>query len=93
MTTSPGQDTAACGRPAPGGSAPIDCGGQLDRGGQRPLRTNDLVRFGKFTGNSYLWAWKGNAAAGTGTDVRYNLYPIPSNELSANPNLKQNAGY
>jgi hypothetical protein len=56
-------------------------------------RRTDLVRFGKFTGGSYLWAWKGGVAAGTSTDAKYNLYPLPANELSANPNLKQNAGY
>ena len=56
-------------------------------------RRTDLVRFGKFTGATYLWAWKGNVVAGASTDAKYNLYPIPSNELSANPNLKQNTGY
>ena len=56
-------------------------------------RRTDLVRFGRFTGGSYLWSWKGGAQAGTATDARYNLYPLPANELSANPNLKQNPGY
>ncbi|MEP7344705.1 MAG: RagB/SusD family nutrient uptake outer membrane protein [Gemmatimonadaceae bacterium] len=53
----------------------------------------DLVRFGKFTGSSYIWAWKSGVAAGKSSDALYNLYPIPANELVANPNLKQNAGY
>ena len=56
-------------------------------------RRTDLVRFGRFTGASYIWAWKGGTAAGGPTDARYNLYPLPANELSANPNLKQNPGY
>jgi starch-binding outer membrane protein, SusD/RagB family len=56
-------------------------------------RRTDLVRFGQFTGNTYLWAWKGGTAAGTGTDAHYNLYPIPASELVANPNLHQNPGY
>ncbi len=56
-------------------------------------RRTDLVRFGKFTGSSYLWAWKGGQPNGTGTDPKYNLYPLPANELVANPNLKQNPGY
>jgi hypothetical protein len=56
-------------------------------------RRTDLVRFGQFTGGTYVWAWKGGVEAGTATDVKYNLYPIPANELIANPNLKQNPGY
>ncbi len=56
-------------------------------------RRTDLVRYGQFTGGTYLWAWKGGSVGGTATDVRYNLYPLPSNELIANPNLKQNPGY
>jgi len=61
-------------------------------------RRTDLVRFGAFTGGTYIWAWKGaNAYAsdstGHPTDAHLNLYPIPANELIANPNLKQNTGY
>jgi hypothetical protein len=56
-------------------------------------RRTDLVRFGKFTGGSYIWAWKGNTVAGTATDAHLNIYPLPANELVANPNLKQNPGY
>jgi len=56
-------------------------------------RRTDLIRFGLFTGGTYLWAWKGNTPGGTSTAATFNLYPIPLNELSANPNLKQNPGY
>ncbi len=56
-------------------------------------RRVDLIRFGKFTGGSYTWAWKGGSQAGTSTDARNNLYPLPANELVANPNLVQNPGY
>lgn len=56
-------------------------------------RRTDLVRYGLFTGNTYVWSWKGGVEAGTGTDPRNNLYPIPANELIANPNLHQNPGY
>ena len=56
-------------------------------------RRTDLVRYGMFTGGTYIWAWKGGVAAGSATDAKYNLYPIPANELVANPNLKQNPGY
>jgi starch-binding outer membrane protein, SusD/RagB family len=56
-------------------------------------RRTDLVRYGRFTGASYIWAWKGGTQAGSSTDAKYNLYPLPANELVANPNLKQNPGY
>jgi hypothetical protein len=56
-------------------------------------RRTDLVRYGLFSTGTYLWAWKngvpGGAALATGRD----LYPIPANELIANPNLQQNPGY
>ena len=56
-------------------------------------RRSDLIRYGQFTGGSYLWAWKGGSKAGVATDAHLNLFPIPLNELSANPNMKQNPGY
>lgn len=56
-------------------------------------RRTDLIRFGMFTGGSYLWPWKGNVDVGAATASYRNLYPIPSNDLSANPTLKQNDGY
>jgi hypothetical protein len=58
--------------------------------GQRRM---DLIRYGLFTGGTYLWAWKGGVKAGVSTDAHFNLFPIPSNELVANPNLHQNPGY
>jgi len=56
-------------------------------------RRTDLVRYGRFTGSSYLWQWKGGAQAGTSTPAHLDLYPIPANELIANPNLHQTTGY
>ena len=56
-------------------------------------RRTDLIRYKKFTTSAYLWAWKGGVAQGTAVDDKYNLFPIPSNDLSANPNLVQNTGY
>lgn len=56
-------------------------------------RRTDLIRFGKFTGGSYLWPWKGNVAAGTSIPSTYNLFPIPLSALQANPNLTQNPGF
>ncbi|HCC32267.1 MAG TPA: RagB/SusD family nutrient uptake outer membrane protein, partial [Marinilabiliales bacterium] len=56
-------------------------------------RRTDLVRFNKFTGDSYLWAWKGNLQAGRSTDSYRDVYPIPVDDLNANKNLTQNDGY
>jgi len=56
-------------------------------------RRTDLIRFGKFTGGEYLWQWKGFVEDGTATDSKYNLFPIPAADLTANLNLKQNPGY
>ncbi len=56
-------------------------------------RRTDLVRFNKFTTGAYLWAWKGGVQSGTAVDSKYNLYPIPSTDLSSNPGLIQNSGY
>jgi hypothetical protein len=57
------------------------------------LRRTDLIRFGQFTTGAYLWAWKGGIQNGTAVDGKYNIFPIPSTDLSANPNLVQNPGY
>ena len=56
-------------------------------------RRSDLVRFGKFTSGDYLWRWKGNVYMGTGVDSKFNLMPIPSNEINSNGKLTQNPGY
>ncbi len=57
-------------------------------------RRSDLVRHHKFTGpNQALWSWKGNVAAGTRIADRYDLMPIPTNTLAAQPEFKQNPGY
>lgn len=47
-------------------------------------RRQDLIRFGVFL---VPWALK------TADDPKYLLFPIPSDQLIANPNLQQNAGY
>lgn len=56
-------------------------------------RRTDLIRFGKFTGGSYLWPWKGGTVNGTSIPDTYNVFPIPQTALEANPNLQQNTGY
>jgi len=47
-------------------------------------RRTDLIRFGMFTA---LWAYKPS------DDPHYLVYPIPTQALASNPNLKQNPGY
>jgi hypothetical protein len=54
-------------------------------------RRTDLIRFGQFTDGSYVWPWKGKVPDGTKTSPHLNLFPIPSSDLGANPNLKQNS--
>ena len=56
-------------------------------------RRQDLIRFGRFTGGSYNWAWKGNGTNGIAIPASRKLYPIPAASLASNPNLSQNTGY
>jgi hypothetical protein len=56
-------------------------------------RRTDLVRFGELTTSTYLWPWKGGVSSGVATDAKYNIFPLPAADVSANPNLKQNTGY
>ena len=58
------------------------------------MRRQDLVRFGTFS-SAGVWSFKGSQTlpAGKVTEAFHDLYPIPANELSANPKIKQNPGY
>jgi hypothetical protein len=56
-------------------------------------RRTDLIRFDKFAGSNYIWTWKGNIKEGRETDLKYNLYPLPAQDVNANPNLSQNPNY
>lgn len=56
-------------------------------------RRTDLRRFGKFTGASYNWSWKGGSQVGVGLSEFKGIFPIPTSDLNANTNLKQNTGY
>ncbi|MBR4265519.1 MAG: RagB/SusD family nutrient uptake outer membrane protein [Bacteroidales bacterium] len=55
-------------------------------------RRTDLIRFGKYT-SGYNWPWKGGVAEGKDVAAFYAVYPIPSDDMGANLNLKQNDGY
>jgi len=56
-------------------------------------RRTDLVRFGKLTSDAYIWTWKGGVATGKAVDKKFNIYPIPADDMGSNPNLVQNEGY
>jgi len=56
-------------------------------------RRQDLIRFGLYTGNQYVWAFKGGPSTGTSIDNFRALYPIPTASLATNQNLTQNPGY
>ncbi|WP_016778972.1 RagB/SusD family nutrient uptake outer membrane protein [Anaerophaga thermohalophila] len=51
------------------------------------VRRTDLIRFDAFTSDKYTWQWKGGIKDGKAVDDKYNRYPIPATELTANPNL------
>lgn len=56
-------------------------------------RRTDLIRYGLFTSGDYLWAFKGGVVNGKSVEDFRNLYPLPANDITANPNLIQNKGY
>lgn len=57
-------------------------------------RRTDLIRFGKFGGNTnYNWQWKGGIKSGVNFDAYMNVFAIPDADMDVNPNLKQNPGY
>lgn len=56
-------------------------------------RRSDLVRHGKFSGGTYNWSWKNNEANGASIAETMDLFPIPANVISAQPEFEQNPGY
>jgi hypothetical protein len=56
-------------------------------------RRTDLIRFEKFAGADYVWAFKGGEVDGVALDAYRELYPIPNADIILNPNLTQNPGY
>jgi hypothetical protein len=57
-------------------------------------RRVDLIRFGKFGGNTdYKWQWKGGVYAGRDFEAYRNVFAIPTDDLIANSKLQQNPGY
>jgi starch-binding outer membrane protein, SusD/RagB family len=68
--------------------ASIDLAGMLDERGREMYwegwRRNDMIRFGTFLNANALKPV---------TAAKCLLFPIPNNDLAANPNLSQNPGY
>jgi hypothetical protein len=61
------------------------------------IRRTDLIRFNKYT-KGYNWDWKGsdgtaNNFTGRDVDDKFKLFPIPEDEFTVNPNLKQNPNF
>ena len=56
-------------------------------------RRTDLIRFGQFTTDAYLWEFKGAVYEGAAVAEHRNLFPLPPADVNSNGNLKQNAGY
>lgn len=61
------------------------------------FRRTDLIRYGIYAGDKSggenAWEWKGGSENGASLPAYRNLFAIPSSDLTANPNLKQNEGY
>ena len=56
-------------------------------------RRSDLIRFGQFTTDAYLWEYKGAVYEGKAVDDHRNLFPLPPADVNANGKLDQNPGY
>ena len=57
-------------------------------------RRTDLIRFGIFHSDGYIWPYKGgDSFEGRAFPEYMCLFPLPLTELAANPELVQNPGY
>lgn len=56
-------------------------------------RRTDLIRFNRFSESDYLWQWKGGVMDGASVPAYRNIFPIPTIDISLNPNLEQNPNY
>ena len=57
-------------------------------------RRTDLIRFGLFHTDKYLWPYKGgDAFEGQAFPAYKCIFALPPTELAANPKLVQNPGY
>ena len=57
-------------------------------------RRTDLIRFGLYDSDAYLWPYKGgDSYAGQAFQPHMRIFPIPPTELATNKALQQNPGY
>ena len=56
-------------------------------------RRMDLIRFGLYTGDEYLWTGKGNLQEPTALETYRCLMPMPETVLIEHPQYTQNRGY
>ena len=56
-------------------------------------RRMDLIRFGCYSGDKYNLQCKGGSINGASFSSDRDIFAIPTTDLTANPNLKQNPGY
>lgn len=62
--------------------------------GYEAMRRPVLIRWNRYAGQSdYLWEWMGGTKDGAPINKRFNLFPIPADDLNANSNLKPTEGY
>ncbi len=57
------------------------------------LRRTTLVRYNRYSTDSFLWPLKGGVSQGQAFESFKNVFPIPSDDLLVNENLDQNTGY
>ncbi len=57
------------------------------------LRRTTLIRFDRYSSGDYLWPLKGGVKDGQAFAKHLELFPLPSDDLQINDNLKQNPGY
>lgn len=57
------------------------------------MRRQDLIRFGLYTTDKYLWEFKGGVKEGKAVSEHLNLFPLTAGDVNANGNLTQNPGY
>lgn len=57
-------------------------------------RRTDLIRYGLYTSDEYVWPFKGNeSAVGQAFPDYKKLFAIPASQIAANPDLKNPEGY
>lgn len=56
-------------------------------------RRTDLIRYKLFNSDTFLWPFKGGVRNGKGFPEYMNVFALPPEEMTANPELVQNDGY